>query len=207
MFNELLHRASQGVLQNDIQHVIPQNTNIHIRVELDLTKTNDVSLYIKFNIYPKRTEIGHVSFHLYPDNPDYRNSIGILHVQNKASGKKPFRIQKRKTRKQIHLSLNSHNGIRLTNLVTMCTNHVLDILNRYLNPDEQHEPFSLLHSRTKKGVQQHPYFQIVFSSLQTKRIQFANTRKVRDAVISTSSNPLISKYVSDKNPTGKGGNL
>lgn len=55
----------------------------------------------------------------------------------------------------------------------------MNIINRYVNTDEQNEPLSLLFKKTQGSDSVHPYLNTVITSLLENRISLANTRKLR----------------------------
>lgn len=176
MLNELLHRASDGILQKDIQKVI--QPDIRVRVKLDTIYNrvqNKISLYIFF--VKNGQELGHISFHMFPNDNSVRGDVGIFHIQNTSNGKRPLLVEELGNR--IFLSIGNSGGSGITLIMKECGMKAIGVLNRYLNPDNDEESLSLRHDISKKRMIPHTYFSIILRSFSEKKITPANTRKFR----------------------------
>lgn len=95
MLNELLHRASSGMLRQDIQSSIGSSIQVYVKLATRYEGIpKKISLYIIFK--KQNIELGHVSFHMFPNDNLIKGDIGILHIRNISDGKRPLKINKQK---------------------------------------------------------------------------------------------------------------
>ena len=186
MLSELLHRADTNILKNDILQVI-RDPSLTINTRVHKNEDDEVSLYIFYKIHNK--DIGHISFHMFPNMNGIKKEIGILHIQNTSQGERPFRIVKES--KNIVITISNQGGVNLTSTMKEYGLKTLDVLNKYLRTDKDNEPLSLFHPLTKRGKTRHKYLHTILQAFHKRGIRVAKTQKLRSRHASSSSSKKL----------------
>lgn len=185
MLNEFFNRLSDGVLRRDIQQALDSSFFVNTNTSETFSGENDkFSAYIKFykKVPGQKTllELGHLTFHMFPNENNIPGEIGILHIQNTSNGKRPLLVTENSQTHEIALSISNNGGTGLTPIMKKCGEKAISVINRYLNPDEQSEPLSLLNHRTTISDIWNPNVDIVESAFAAQKISFSTTQRLRN---------------------------
>jgi hypothetical protein len=177
--NELLNRADKRTkyLETQINNNL-NNAKCIVRLS---NQGNYCDLYIEFfDLNEKR--IGHVSFHIEPENKNINPENGRFHGKN---NKKHFtytlKFQKFKRAKNFNDYLIMYFNSKIhSSEFEECLKTTLTILNEYFNPDSK---LYLKHKMTKISNETHACFEKIEKQMSSKfKTTLKNTRKIHPSL-------------------------
>ncbi len=171
--NELLHRvdSSTRFLENQINI---QLNGFYCKSNVYVNNINEYSIYIHF-FNQLNQQIGHLTMHLYPDNPSKSNAKnGRIHIKNNRNSKTlKYPIRFNRVNGNIRLSITT--PLIMKDDLRYCSDATIAILNTYFLPLSENY---LSKPKTQYQRTHHRFLNNILSQMaisQTSSIR--NTRK------------------------------